>query len=110
MEAALTQSARDQLISPGSSRRVSTTHITTLVFLGTFRFVIVLYTPFRDERSSFIRNKYEARKYSIKTCADMNELIQELINAVDMSDIYGLLQVYAEGLDLMTTFTIEVNQ
>lgn len=48
------------------------------------------------------------KEYAIKTCSDTNELRQELYQAVCSCDISGLLQVFSEGLDLMTTLPMEV--
>lgn len=63
----------------------------------------------REQRASYIRTKYEARRYAIKTCADTEELKQELYQAVATSDIYALLQVFAERVDLLTPLPGEVS-
>ncbi|XP_041360699.1 arf-GAP with SH3 domain, ANK repeat and PH domain-containing protein 2-like [Gigantopelta aegis] len=55
-----------------------------------------------DVRRDFIRAKYELRKYAIITCTDKEDLKQDLKQAIISKDIFALMQVYAEGLDLMT--------
>ncbi|XP_067937067.1 arf-GAP with SH3 domain, ANK repeat and PH domain-containing protein 2-like [Watersipora subatra] len=80
MEAKLTPEAKDSLIKADSTR---------------------------EERASYIRNKYEAKRYAFKTCADTEELKQELYQAITSSDISALLQVFAEGVDLLTPLPIE---
>lgn len=63
----------------------------------------------REQRNSFIRSKYEMKRHAIMTCADKAELKQELYQAVATQDIYALLQVYAEGGDLMSNLPSEVH-
>ena len=69
---------------------------------------LYIFIEFREQRATYIRTKYEARRYAIKTCADTDELKQELYQAVSDTDIYSLLQVFAEGVDLLTTLPGEV--
>ncbi|ESO83203.1 hypothetical protein LOTGIDRAFT_179801 [Lottia gigantea] len=59
-------------------------------------------SPMSDKRD-FIRAKYEQHRYAIITCPVKEELKQDLKQAILSKDIFALLQVYAEGLDLMTT-------
>ncbi|KAF6018038.1 hypothetical protein EB796_023651 [Bugula neritina] len=80
MEATLTSEAKVMLIKPDSPR---------------------------EQRNSYIRTKYESKRYAIKTCADKEELQQELYQAVNTCDIYALLQVYAEQVDLLTSLPTE---
>ncbi|XP_033727336.1 arf-GAP with SH3 domain, ANK repeat and PH domain-containing protein 2-like isoform X2 [Pecten maximus] len=55
-----------------------------------------------EERSNFIKSKYGEHKYAIITCTYKDDLKQDLKQAILTHDINALLQVYAEGLDLMT--------
>lgn len=63
----------------------------------------------REQRNTYIRTKYESRRYAIRTCADEQELREELYQAVETCDIHALLQVWAEGIDLMTSIPGEVS-
>jgi len=54
---------------------------------------------FREDKKSFIRSKYEKRRYAIVTCADIEDRRQDLKQAILTRDISALLQVYAEGID-----------
>lgn len=56
-----------------------------------------------NERREFIKAKYEQHKYAIQTCTDKEELKQDLQQAITSKDIFALLQVHAEGLELMST-------
>lgn len=56
----------------------------------------------REERLTFIKCKYEEHKYAIITCTYTDDLKQDLKQAILTHDIGALLQVYAEGMDLMT--------
>lgn len=55
-----------------------------------------------EERLNFIKAKYAEHKYAIITCTYQDDLKQDLKQAILTHDINALLQVYAEGLDLMT--------
>lgn len=55
---------------------------------------------FREERYDFIRAKYVAKRYVMRTCADDNDLRCDLEQAVINADLSQLLQVWAEGADL----------
>ncbi|XP_060068133.1 arfGAP with SH3 domain, ANK repeat and PH domain-containing protein-like [Ylistrum balloti] len=54
-----------------------------------------------EERLNFIKSKYGEHKYAIITCTYKDDLKQDLKQAILTHDINALLQVYAEGLDLM---------
>ncbi|KAK3088884.1 hypothetical protein FSP39_024982 [Pinctada imbricata] len=54
------------------------------------------------EREQYIFSKYEQHKYAIITSTDRDELGQDLKQAVLQTDMMALLQVYAEGMDLMS--------
>ncbi|XP_029635615.1 arf-GAP with SH3 domain, ANK repeat and PH domain-containing protein 2 isoform X4 [Octopus sinensis] len=56
-----------------------------------------------NKRREFIKAKYEQHKYVIQTCTDKEDLKQELQQAIASKDVFALLQVHAEGLELMTT-------
>ncbi|XP_038051345.1 arf-GAP with SH3 domain, ANK repeat and PH domain-containing protein 1-like isoform X3 [Patiria miniata] len=53
-----------------------------------------------DERKQFIFAKYEKRKYVLKTSPSSSVMLQDLRQAVLLSDIGQLLRVFAEGVDL----------
>uniref|UniRef100_H2Y6R7 Arf-GAP domain-containing protein n=1 Tax=Ciona savignyi TaxID=51511 RepID=H2Y6R7_CIOSA len=54
-----------------------------------------------EERKSFIRGKYMARRYVVHTCADDAAcLADELGQAVRSCDVFSLVQLWAEGADL----------
>lgn len=56
----------------------------------------------REERKSFIRGKYISRNYVTHTCADdPDALADELQLAIRSGEIFSLLQLFAEGADLM---------
>ncbi|XP_055373939.1 arfGAP with SH3 domain, ANK repeat and PH domain-containing protein isoform X2 [Condylostylus longicornis] len=56
-----------------------------------------------EERYDFIRAKYVAKRYVMRTCADDNDLRCDLEQAVINADLSQLLQVWAEGADLTCT-------
>ncbi|XP_052862768.1 arfGAP with SH3 domain, ANK repeat and PH domain-containing protein [Anopheles cruzii] len=53
-----------------------------------------------EERYDFIRAKYVAKRYVMRTCADDRDLRSDLEQAVINADLSQLLQVWAEGADL----------
>uniref|UniRef100_A0A182JT39 Arf-GAP domain-containing protein n=1 Tax=Anopheles christyi TaxID=43041 RepID=A0A182JT39_9DIPT len=53
-----------------------------------------------EERYDFIRAKYVAKRYVMRTCADDRDLRCDLEQAVINADLGQLLQVWAEGADL----------
>ncbi|XP_065224976.1 arfGAP with SH3 domain, ANK repeat and PH domain-containing protein [Planococcus citri] len=53
-----------------------------------------------DERCEFIRAKYVEKKFAITSCADERDLLSDLEHAVNNKNLYNLLQVFAEGVDL----------
>lgn len=55
---------------------------------------------FREERYDFIRAKYVDKKYAMTTCSDEHDLLSDLEHAVNNKNLYHLLQVFAEGVDL----------
>lgn len=52
-----------------------------------------------EERYDFIRAKYVAKRYIMRTCADESDLRVDLEQAVINADLSQLLQVWAEGAD-----------
>jgi len=78
-----------------------------ILYFAWFQFISIP-NLHREQRNNFIRTKYETRRYAIRTCADSDELKEELLSAVQTHDIYGLLQVYAEGLDLLSSLPGDV--
>ncbi|XP_077864513.1 arf-GAP with SH3 domain, ANK repeat and PH domain-containing protein 2-like [Saccoglossus kowalevskii] len=63
-----------------------------------------------DEKGAFIRSKYEQHKYVEKTNFSLETNLHYLERAVESSDIRGLLQVFAEGVDLMTVLPNHLNE
>uniref|UniRef100_A0A182J4U7 ArfGAP with SH3 domain, ANK repeat and PH domain-containing protein n=1 Tax=Anopheles atroparvus TaxID=41427 RepID=A0A182J4U7_ANOAO len=53
-----------------------------------------------EERYDFIRAKYVAKRYVMRTCADDPDLRSDLEQAIINADLSQLLQVWAEGADL----------
>lgn len=53
-----------------------------------------------EERYDFIRAKYVAKRYVMRTCADDRDLRNDLEQAIINADLSQLLQVWAEGADL----------
>lgn len=53
-----------------------------------------------DERYDFIRAKYVAKRYVMRTCASDLDLRNELEQAIINGDLSQLLQAWAEGADL----------
>lgn len=53
-----------------------------------------------EERYDFIRAKYVAKRYVMRTCADDRDLRNDLEQAIVNADLSQLLQVWAEGADL----------
>ncbi|CAH2285932.1 arf-GAP with SH3 domain, ANK repeat and PH domain-containing 1 isoform X3 [Pelobates cultripes] len=60
-------------------------------------------TPSSDmtARKEFITAKYVDHRFSRKTCASGTEKLSELHEAVKSRDLLALIQVYAEGVELM---------
>lgn len=56
-----------------------------------------------EERYDFIRAKYVAKRYIMRTCADETDLRVDLEQAVVNADLSQLLQVWAEGADFTAT-------
>ncbi|WAR15867.1 ASAP1-like protein [Mya arenaria] len=55
-----------------------------------------------NEREEFIKAKYVDHEYTIITCNDIRELQHDFQQAIQQRDLQSIIQVYAEGLDLMT--------
>jgi Arf-GAP/SH3 domain/ANK repeat/PH domain-containing protein len=70
---------------------------------------MVTITVTRKEREEFIKAKYVQHKFTIETCSDTIELQQDLQQAIQTRDIQAIIQVYAEGLDLMTVLPESVS-
>lgn len=52
-------------------------------------------------RKEFINAKYVDHKYARKTCSSAAAKMIELFEAVQSRDLLSLVQVYAEGVELM---------
>ncbi|XP_024915542.1 arf-GAP with SH3 domain, ANK repeat and PH domain-containing protein 2-like, partial [Cynoglossus semilaevis] len=52
-------------------------------------------------RKDFIVAKYTEKRFAKKKCLDVTSRLHTLCEAVKARDIFSLIQVYAEGLDLM---------
>lgn len=57
--------------------------------------------PGRTVRKEFINAKYVDHKYARKTCTSAAAKMIELFEAVQSRDLLALIQVYAEGVELM---------
>lgn len=55
---------------------------------------------FRTARKDYITAKYIERRYARKKHADTSAKLHSLCEAVKTRDIFGLLQAYADGVDL----------
>lgn len=53
-----------------------------------------------EERYDFIRAKYVAKRYVMRTCSNDSDLRNDLEQSIQNADISQLLQVWAEGADL----------
>ncbi|CAH1248116.1 ASAP1 [Branchiostoma lanceolatum] len=53
-----------------------------------------------EERKEFIHEKYVQHKFPQKACSDNEMMLQDLCQAVLSRDIFALLQVFAEGVDM----------
>ncbi|KAJ7342038.1 hypothetical protein JRQ81_008437 [Phrynocephalus forsythii] len=53
-----------------------------------------------NARKDYINAKYIEKKYARKKCTDNVAKLQSLCEAVRTRDIFGLVQVYADGVDL----------
>lgn len=56
---------------------------------------------FRQTRKDYITAKYTEKRFARQLCADDASRLQVLYEAVRNRDILSLIQVYAEGVDLM---------
>ncbi|XP_052272308.1 arf-GAP with SH3 domain, ANK repeat and PH domain-containing protein 2-like isoform X2 [Dreissena polymorpha] len=54
------------------------------------------------QREDYIKAKYIDHQYTIKTCSDVRELQSDYQQAIQQKELQAILQVRAEGLDLMT--------
>eukprot|EP00069_Balaena_mysticetus_P005045 bmy_17692T0 len=78
----------------------------TLDVLGTSELLrpLIIYEAimfdFRNARKDYITAKYIERKYARKRHADNVAKLHSLCEAVKTRDIFGLLQAYADGVDL----------
>uniref|UniRef100_A0A8C9SQE8 ArfGAP with SH3 domain, ankyrin repeat and PH domain 1 n=1 Tax=Scleropages formosus TaxID=113540 RepID=A0A8C9SQE8_SCLFO len=57
--------------------------------------------PYRTARKEFINAKYVDHKFVRKTCSSAAAKMSELFEAVRSRDLLALIQVYAEGVELM---------
>lgn len=60
-------------------------------------------TPSSDMtvRKEYITAKYVDHRFSRKTCASSSAKLNELLEAIKSRDLLALIQVYAEGVELM---------
>lgn len=56
---------------------------------------------FRTARKEYITAKYVDHRFSRKTCSSPSAKLNELLEAVRSRDLLALVQVYAEGVELM---------
>lgn len=64
------------------------------------RFDPSIVSGFRIARKDYITAKYMERRYARKKHADTSAKLHSLCEAVKTRDIFGLLQAYADGVDL----------
>lgn len=57
--------------------------------------------PSRQTRKDFITAKYTEKRFVRQLCADGESRLQRLYEAVRNRDVLSLIQVYAEGAELM---------
>jgi Arf-GAP with SH3 domain, ANK repeat and PH domain-containing protein len=62
-----------------------------------------------EERYDFIRAKYVAKRYVMRTCADDQDLRNDLEQAIINGDLSQLLQVWAEGADFTSVLPSSVS-
>lgn len=62
--------------------------------------ILYFFLVHREERYEYIRAKYVDKKFALQTCADERDLLSDLDHAVNNKNLYHLLQVFAEGVDL----------
>lgn len=62
--------------------------------------LLIIWFLRRDERCEFIRAKYVDKKFAVRSLNDERELLDELEHAVSNKNLYYLLEVFAEGVDL----------
>ncbi|XP_038126713.1 arf-GAP with SH3 domain, ANK repeat and PH domain-containing protein 2b isoform X2 [Cyprinodon tularosa] len=55
-------------------------------------------------RKDYITAKYTEKRFALRLCADAQSRLRTLYEAVRNRDIMSLIQVYAEGVDLMEAF------
>uniref|UniRef100_A0A4W6FGF4 ArfGAP with SH3 domain, ankyrin repeat and PH domain 2a n=1 Tax=Lates calcarifer TaxID=8187 RepID=A0A4W6FGF4_LATCA len=58
-------------------------------------------------RKDFITAKYTEKRFARKKCPDPTSRLHTLCDAVKARDIFSLIQVYAEGVDLMEPIPLE---
>lgn len=68
-----------------------------------------MFVVFREERYDFIRAKYVDKKFAMQTCSDEHDLLSDLEHAVNNKNLYHLLQVFAEGVDLGASLPTSVS-
>ncbi|CDQ96422.1 unnamed protein product [Oncorhynchus mykiss] len=56
---------------------------------------------YRQARKDFITAKYTEKRFARRKCPDGVSKLHTLCDAVKSRDIFSLIQVYAEGVDLM---------
>jgi hypothetical protein len=72
-------------------------------------FLKLFLTLNREERYEFIRAKYVEKKFASHTCADERDLLSDLEHAVNNKNLYHLLEVFAEGVDLSAPLPTSVS-
>lgn len=60
--------------------------------------------PIRQSRKDFITAKYTEKRFAQHKRTDATAKLRSLYEAVRNRDIFSLLQVYADGVDLTETF------
>lgn len=65
-----------------------------------FEILPIVTSAFRNARKDYITAKYIEKRYARKKHADHAAKLHSLCEAVKTRDIFGLLQAYADGVDL----------
>lgn len=60
----------------------------------------------RQTRKDYITAKYTEKRFTQRKCADAASRLQVLCDSVKTRDIHSLIQVYAEGVDLIETIPL----
>uniref|UniRef100_A0A8C8GEK2 ArfGAP with SH3 domain, ankyrin repeat and PH domain 2a n=1 Tax=Oncorhynchus tshawytscha TaxID=74940 RepID=A0A8C8GEK2_ONCTS len=86
---------------------LSTSELLSLIWNSTQLNVIRPKYTFWQARKDFITAKYTEKRFARRKCPDGVSKLHTLCDAVKARDIFSLIQVYAEGVDLMEPIPLE---